>query len=126
MTILKGKKLVENIKTENFKYDILGNFQTMCHNIFSPFISISILALVIGSMVETNHDRRWIDQAQGSWMIGPVTQDFIMKLLDSFHWRMTTNHDLQNGFDVVIQLRQFGFELTLLPFQFQHVIAQVV
>ena len=59
-------------------------------------------------------------------MIGPVTQDFIMKLLDSFHWRMTTNHDLQNGFDVVIQLRQFGFELTLLPFQFQHVIAQVV
>ena len=66
MTILKGKKLVENTKTENFKYDILGSFQTMCHlvNIFSPFISISILALVIGSMVETNHDRRWIDQAR--------------------------------------------------------------
>ena len=62
-------------------------------------------------------------------MIGPVaagvTQDFIMPL-DSFHWRMTTNHDLQNGFHVVIQLRQFIFELRLFPFQFQHVIAQVV
>lgn len=54
-----------------------------------------------------------------------MTQDFISPL-DSFHWRMTTNHDLQNGFDVVIQLRQFGFELRLFPFQFQHVIAQVV
>ena len=60
MAILTRKKLIENAKIEKIKCDILGDFQTMCHlvNIFSPFISISILALVIGSMVETNHDRR--------------------------------------------------------------------
>ena len=100
---------------------------TYCYFLLSKkllyYISISILVSVIGSLQETNHDRRWIaepvldDWSSSAAAAAGVTQDFIMPL-DSFHWRMTTNHDLQNGFHVVIQLRQFIFELRLFPFQF--------
>ena len=52
-SILIGQKLVENAKIQNFKCDILSDFQTMCYCVlWSWGVPEKLFALIVGSTVD--------------------------------------------------------------------------